>query len=111
MRGSTYLIVKGRHLGIWSFPKGHSHRDEESLVCAKREIEEETGIRLEKEPLRRHRLKGTMYYVFDCNDLETNMCHTQDTREIEEVRWVTREEMMGMRVNSGIKEFLQRKRI
>ena len=105
------MIVKGRHLGIWSFPKGHSRREEESLVCAKREIEEETGIHLEKEPLRRYRLKGVMYYVFDCNDLETDTFHTQDTNEIEEVRWVTREEMETLNVNSGIKEFLKRKNI
>ena len=106
-----YIIVKGRHLGIWSFPKGHSRREEESLVCAKREIEEETGIRLEKEPIRHHRLKGASYFVFDCNDLEVDNFMTQDTNEIEEVRWVTREEMNTLKVNSGIKEFLKRKNI
>jgi 8-oxo-dGTP pyrophosphatase MutT (NUDIX family) len=111
MKGTTYLIVKGRQLGIWSFPKGHSRREEESLICAKREIEEETGICLEKDPLRRHRLRGTIYYVFDCNDLDTDLFHTKDTYEIEEVRWVTRGEMLTLKVNSGIKEFLQRKRI
>lgn len=106
-----YIIVKGRHLGIWSFPKGHSYRDENPLMCAKREIEEETGIHLDKEPIRRIRLKGAMYFIFDCNDLEIDDCMTQDTNEIEEVRWVTRDEMIEMNVNSGIKEFLKKRNI
>lgn len=104
-----YLVVKGRCSGIWSFPKGHSHKEEEPLICAKREIEEETGIHLEKDPIHHCRLKGAVYYIFDGNDLEEENLIPHDTFEIEETRWVTREEMQELNGNGGIREFLKRK--
>ena len=102
-----YVLVKGRYTGIWSFPKGHSYTTETPLGCAKREILEETGIQLTEEPLRRERLKGGVYFVFHLNGKPEN-CETNDTFEVEEVRWVTLEEMRELKVNAGIKEFIER---
>ena len=104
---SHYLLVKGRQTGIWSFPKGHSIKGETPLECAKREIREETGIHLNQEPVRAQRLKGGIYFVFDFPNIVLSVL--EDNFEIEENRWVTREEMEYLIVNSGVKDFLCRK--
>ena len=106
-RHNQFLLVKGRQTGIWSFPKGHSIKGETPLECAKREIREEPGIHLNQEPVRAQRLKGGIYFVFDMQ--HTILSVLEDNFEIEENRWVTREEMEYLIVNSGVKDFLCRK--
>ncbi len=111
-----YLVVKARHSGIWSFPKGHAKKEEPALEAAKREIWEETGIALEHiphPPPRFTRLRGGIYYLIDLthhlHSLEEEPTyHPQDTEEIEETRWVTRDEMTYLIGNSGMKDFLER---
>lgn len=110
-----YLVVKARRSGIWSFPKGHAKKEELALEAAKREIWEETGIALEQishPPPRFTRLRGGIYYLIDL----THHLHSlpeephylpQDTEEIEEIRWVTRDEMTYLIGNSGMKDFLE----
>jgi 8-oxo-dGTP pyrophosphatase MutT (NUDIX family) len=102
-----YLLVKGRQTGIWSFPKGHSNRGESSLECAKREIHEETGIYLHEEHNKTYRLKGGVYFVFGLTS-KPEEDGPVDKNEIEETRWMTKEEMSYCIVNSGVKDFLQR---
>jgi 8-oxo-dGTP pyrophosphatase MutT (NUDIX family) len=107
-----YLLVKGRHGGIWSFPKGHSKKGEEPLVTARREIEEETGLTFpDQEPRHIQRLKGALYFHFVCHPhLITTTPQPHDTREIEEVRWMTLEDMSTLLlVNSGIRDFLKKR--
>ena len=113
-----FLIVKGRRTGIWSFPKGHARKEEHPLDCAKREIFEETGYPLhglDHPHPRLQRLKGGIYYLFDLTSHFSSLTISPmveplptDTDEIEEARWVTREEMTYLIVNSGIKDFLER---
>lgn len=106
-----YLLVKGRIGGIWSFPKGHSKRGEEPLATARREIEEETGLTFpDQEPLHAQRLKGGLYFHFECSPSAALSQQTHDIREIEEVRWVTLQEMTTLLpVNSGIRDFLKKR--
>lgn len=42
--GVLYLLIK-HHGGHWGFPKGHSNPGESDLDAARREFQEETGIR------------------------------------------------------------------
>ena len=39
------LVVHRPHREDWTFPKGKLRRDEEHEACARREVEEETGLR------------------------------------------------------------------
>ena len=41
-----FLLVRGRFSMKWSFPKGHMKGAETALECARRELYEETGIKL-----------------------------------------------------------------
>lgn len=103
---NQYLVVKGRKTGIWSFPKGHCRPGEEPLECARREIQEETGLHLAQPPLKAQRLRGGYYFVFDLPQLLPT--HPEDQEEVAETRWVTREEMSYLIGNAGIKDFLER---
>lgn len=105
-----YALVKGRQSGIWSFPKGHSKKGEEPLATARREIEEETGLSFtNQEPHHQaQRLKGGIYFHFECQPHHINNTLPHDTWEIEEVRWVTLEEMSTLPVNAGVRDFLRR---
>jgi 8-oxo-dGTP pyrophosphatase MutT (NUDIX family) len=107
---ARYLLVKGRRTGIWSFPKGHARRDEDPLHTALREIEEETGLSFSNQlPYRAQRLKGAIYFYFACDPLlPLQPLTTQDDWEVEELRWVSEEEMSELPINSGIKDFLRR---
>lgn len=112
---TQYLLVKGRQTGIWSFPKGHSNKGETPYECAVREIREETGLRMEQPPIRALRLKGGIYFLYPLyetgttEEQQTGELEPEDKNEIEETRWVTREEMEYLIVNSGVKDFLEKK--
>lgn len=43
-KGINFLLVKHRQ-GHWGFPKGHREKGERKIDTAKRELEEETGIK------------------------------------------------------------------
>lgn len=92
----------------WGFPKGRRDgKTEENLCCAKREFEEETGLKtcdysiLNKiEPLE-EKLVGTngveyrhIYYLA-LNKSENNEITDFDENEIGEVRWMTFDEAIG----------------
>jgi 8-oxo-dGTP pyrophosphatase MutT (NUDIX family) len=102
---NQFLVIKGRKTGIWSFPKGHSRPGELPLECARREIQEETGLQM-TQPTKAQRLKGGYYFVFDLS--HPTPPDPEDQEEVEEARWVTREEMAYLIGNAGIKDFLER---
>ena len=77
------------------------------MECARREIQEETGLLIQQPPIKAQRLKGGYYYVFDFLTLPPTTIQ-QDQEEVEETRWVTREEMAYLIGNSGLKDFLER---
>ena len=42
--GRRFLLLRNRRHGTWGFPKGHCNDGEELMVCAHRELEEETSL-------------------------------------------------------------------
>jgi 8-oxo-dGTP pyrophosphatase MutT (NUDIX family) len=85
-------------------------RGEDPLVTARREIEEETGLTFPDQlPYRAQRLKGAIYFYFACDPLlPWYEAKPHDAWEVEEVRWVTLQDMSELPTNSGIKDFLKR---
>lgn len=48
-RDGTWKVLLVHHIaGHWSFPKGHRERGESEIETASRELEEETGLTVEK---------------------------------------------------------------
>ncbi|MEE9395001.1 MAG: NUDIX domain-containing protein [Planctomycetota bacterium] len=43
--GRQYLLLRNARHGTWGFPKGHRDGDESLECTARRELEEETGLR------------------------------------------------------------------
>ena len=102
-----YLLVKQRTLNVWSFPKGHGYELERELDTAKREIHEETGIQMTENPFGQRRYKRGVYFLFDLKE-KPSIDDIPDAKEIDEVKWVTLEEMKELKGNSGIRLFLEK---
>lgn len=98
-----YLLVQGRYSGKWSFPKGHSYEGEDPLICAKREIAEETGQDVLPEPVEYIRIGYGNYYVFICPSMFVPT--PRDTGEIMAAEWVTLSEMSLLSLNVDVSRF------
>jgi 8-oxo-dGTP pyrophosphatase MutT (NUDIX family) len=101
------LLVKGRQgEKKWSFPKGHRESfDPSPLSCALRELKEETGLSLKQSFVSSKRFRAGEYYVFFLP--EEYSVKPQDTREIEEAKWVTVEELTALNKNVDVSLFTQ----
>ena len=93
--------MKGEHK--WGLPKGHIKAGEELTQCASREIEEETGLKIDindKNP--RIKINDTYYYIIIMN--ENVYLSPKDKREIAEVRWERVENMGTINTNRGLRK-------
>ncbi len=95
---TRYALVQGRETGKWSFPKGHSNEYELPLECCLREIAEETSIDALPMPSEYHQIGYGEYYVFDMREQPPLI--PRDTKEIQNTKWVTLEEMGELNLNA-----------
>jgi 8-oxo-dGTP pyrophosphatase MutT (NUDIX family) len=98
------LLVKGRHSGKWSFPKGHPHEGESGFECAKRETYEETGHVLQCQFDRVVHLQTGTYYLVKSDEFTSNPI---DTTEIVDSAWIPLESMRSMPINVDVSTFLR----
>jgi len=85
------LIVFGEK---WGPPKGHCFREETYIEAAKRELFEEVGIKFNiyhKNPY--IMIKSARFYLFTTNIPLDQKLQPVDTREIKNIRWVSRSEL------------------
>ncbi len=101
--GST-LLVKGRHSGKWSFPKGHPNEGETGFEAAARETMEETGLRLSPFFDRMIHLATGTYYLVKTPELDV---YATDQNEIIDIRWISLSKMKGFPVNLDVNTFLR----
>lgn len=83
------LLVRGRKTGKWSLPKGHVEGNENPEQCAKREMEEETGIIVNQFsfPNDIAKLRVGIYYFYE-TDSELPL-HPSDNSEVIDSGWFT----------------------
>jgi 8-oxo-dGTP pyrophosphatase MutT (NUDIX family) len=94
-RGKQVLLVHRPAYDDWSFPKGKAHDGESDEDCARREVEEETGLRCElgrELPSTRYRdgrgrRKVVRYWVMDAGEDEASA-----QAEVDEIAWLPLEE-------------------
>ena len=108
-----YLLVRGKRVGKWSFPKGHMEGRESALECALRELWEETGITLERrihhgtiKLSKNSDGKNSEYFVYsvDCEMPIT----INDSNEIIDAGWFSIEEIKTMYCNIDVTNFHMR---
>ena len=91
-----YLLIKNRRSSNWSFPKGHIEKNETLEETAKREVLEETGLRLDIIPgfqckseysIQNRIQKTVQIFVGTTKDTQTKI----QLEEIEDYIWLTYE--------------------
>lgn len=105
-----FLLVRGRATGKWSFPKGHLEGPESPLECARRELYEETGLRLKdiSPTTGLFKLRVAKYFLFRIPS-EAKLC-SQDSREVMDLKWFTFDEIQRLQGNVDVSEFVKRMR-
>ena len=88
------LLLRHRHGGHWSFPKGHVEENETETETALREVREETGLHVSLQEGFRHTVE---YYpkpgvkkmvVYFLGKAEPNETAVRQEIEISELKWV-----------------------
>lgn len=108
----AYLLVKSMKNKKWSFPKGRIESNETQLECALRELEEETGIKIntEKEVYITSRIYGnTIYFLYNSVRDIFDKKFIYDKREISDVDWFTSNDLKKLEnysYNYGIEMFI-----
>lgn len=95
---NRYTLLKGKPK--WGLPKGHINGKETYAQCARREVEEETGIILpfyEKQP--KIKINNTYYFpmIIDKNKYLHPM--PKDTNEIAEAKWFPIQDISSLNTN------------
>jgi 8-oxo-dGTP pyrophosphatase MutT (NUDIX family) len=97
-----FLLVKGRESGKYSFPKGHIEPNESPMECILRELHEETGIELlpsMSSIKMRDLIKSKIGIYLHCETTESFSTSPNDTNEIEDVGWYSKEQLRVMNLN------------
>lgn len=105
--GRTFLIVKNKSGNHWGFPKGTPEEGESEEQTARREFEEETGIRSPEKiegPLveetyiftTREGEKAQKINKFFIGKIETEEKVGEPFDDIDEMCWVTSEEALSL---------------
>ncbi len=112
--GGGIVEKDGKYLMIlrkkkWDLPKGKKEKKETIEKCARREVEEETGVKVKIDHKvtaiwhtymqnQKFILKKTYWYAMTCKD-DTNLA-PQHEEGIKEVKWMTMDEMQMALVES-----------
>jgi 8-oxo-dGTP pyrophosphatase MutT (NUDIX family) len=94
-----FLLVKGRHSGKWSFPKGHLEPSESDVECIRREVKEESGIHLDPAidiPISTFQGRVGIYKEYIIDKIRPR---PQDLEEIDAADWFSLSEVAEMSLN------------
>ena len=96
------LLLRHRHGGHWSFPKGHVEGNETEVQTALREVLEETSLHITLQPNFRHTVeyfpkpgvkKLVVYFLGEASPDEEAI---RQEEEIGELRWVRLDEAFDL---------------
>jgi 8-oxo-dGTP pyrophosphatase MutT (NUDIX family) len=107
-KSNRIALVEGRKELKWSFPKGHSYKNEDPVDCVKREAREEIGIEnieqlgnINKDGFKR---LVTGYYQIIQVDEEFEL-KPQDKDEIIQAKWVDFNELRNIDKNIDLTHY------
>lgn len=93
----NFLLVRGRHSGKWSFPKGHKEHQESLEETIQREVQEEVGIKSLPPYVSEFQGRVGTYRVF--NLATKQRPSPQDLDEVDAADWFSLEEISTMNLN------------
>ncbi len=96
-QGDQYLLVRGRHSGKWSFPKGHAEHHETLDQTILREVHEEVGLTTLPPYVSEFQGRVGTYRVFDL-PTQVRPC-PQDLDEVDAADWFSLKEISTMNLN------------
>jgi len=96
------LLVRGKHSGKWSFPKGYRENNEFLEETAVREMKEETGIQIQRHQISKNTLKF-VNYKFWFVKFEKMLDVKIQVSEILEYKWFKLSEMKEIKINRDIR--------
>ena len=106
------LLLRHRHGGHWSFPKGHVELGETEVQTAEREVQEETGLRVKVDDgfraenaymTRADTRKQVVYFIATADDQPL----VAQRGEVREVRWEPVEKAPRRLTYAGDREILK----
>lgn len=109
-RQGRYLLClrppQKRHGGLWEFPGGKLEAGESLAQAACRELKEELGAEVTEcgPPLFSHREAGSLYQI---EFLPVEITGELRAMEHDEVRWVSVEELKGLRLAPSDRAFAE----
>ena len=94
-KNKKILLVRGRKTGKWSLPKGHRESNETPEECAKREMNEETGICIQEFSHKNDiaKLQVGIYYFLECDD--EKVLTPDDLSEVIDSGWFSVSELIA----------------
>ncbi|MGH4139154.1 bis(5'-nucleosyl)-tetraphosphatase [Clostridium sp.] len=108
----SFLAVKSKANGHWSFPKGHmEEKDENEKETARREVLEETGLSITlldefrtkiEYQLTESTLKEVIFFIGITSEQSVNI----QQEEIEEFRWLNYKDMLDLLTFENSKKIL-----
>lgn len=108
---------KRDHMG-WNFVKGTFEGGETIIGCARREALEEAGIKLRDDEIEwvdtKEMISDSKHRIFFVCKAKTDQVGKPvgiGNELIEEVRWFSKEEILGMKKNEFVDEFVWRLRV
>jgi ADP-ribose pyrophosphatase YjhB (NUDIX family) len=110
-KNNKILLVLNRESVInnnakWGLPKGHLKTGEKYEQCATREIEEETGIKVDINPRKFKKINDTIYFIITL-DSTLYLPNPKDKKEILAAKWIDLDVINCMSCNRGLRRFYQ----
>jgi 8-oxo-dGTP pyrophosphatase MutT (NUDIX family) len=96
-QADQYLLVRGRHSGKWSFPKGHAEPQETLDQTILREVQEEVGLATLPPYLSEFQGRVGKYRIYDL-PTPVRPC-PQDLDEVDAADWFSLKEISTMTLN------------
>jgi len=99
------ILKEGQLVSMWDFPKGGKHKNETPEEGARRELYEETGIIVEDfSQFKKFKLRKTFICMKKVDNIEEySKFDIQDTKEVEEVKWMKIQELYHLEMTTLFK--------
>lgn len=114
-KDGKFLIIKeaysnksiGKQEDMYAFPMGHVYEGEEMKIAAEREVFEETGYKIEITSILGFYDIWQAFGIAFIGKLTEENQHDFDNKEIKEVLWLSKDEILDKKLRPAVKECIE----